>query len=227
MLRREYLVTWSLTETYLEFLHIVLDQFIRNNWDNSRLVPKKEVKHIMHDKVLEVYREDDVREMSNVPYFKMRKNGVDTLWRQTGKSGTAVYYEEITPLGNNGEYLEMSNSNIVKAANIPAVAKEQSSDSQIATTSNQVVDTETPSVTAPTKVEENGTQELLYQVLENGKTVTSREQAIAKAEEFKNKSEEEKKALEGGMKKFIKNRFEKLGIKYDANKIDEVFKVMC
>lgn len=207
--------------------YIVLDQFIRNNWDNSRLVPKKEVKHIMHDKVLEVYREDDVREMSNVPYFKMRKNGVDTLWRQTGKSGTAVYYEEITPLGNNGEYLEMSNSNIVKAANIPAVAKEQNSDSQIATASNQVVDTETPSVTAPTKVEENGTLELLYQVLENGKTVTSREQAIAKAEEFKNKSEEEKKALEGGMKKFIKNRFEKLGIKYDANKIDEVFKVMC
>ena len=206
---------------------IVLDQFIRNNWDNNRLVPKKDIKHIMHEGVLEVYKADDIKEMANTPYFRMRRNGVDTLWRQTGKTETAVYYEEVTPLGNNGEYLEMSNSNIVKAANIPAVAKEQNSESQIATVPNQAVDTEVPSVSTPTKVEENETMELLYQVLENGKTVTSREQAIAKAEEFRNKSEEEKKALEGGMKKFIENRFEKLGIKYDANKIDEVFKVMC
>lgn len=203
---------------------IVLDQFIRNNWDNSKLVPKKTVKYVMHGETLEIYRAEEVREMSKVPYFRMKSKGSDTLWRQVSKTETAVYYEEISPLGNNGEYLEMSTSNIVKAKEIPAIAKEQAQDSQISEVSNQKTDAEIPASITP---QEPDIVELIYQVLENGKTVTSREQAIAKAAEFKSKSEAEKKSLESGMKKYIRNRLEKLGISYDSAKIDEVYKVMC
>ena len=203
---------------------LVLDQFIRNNWDNSKLVPKKTVKYAMHGETLEIYRAEEVKEMSKVPYFRMKSKGSDTLWRQVSKTETAVYYEEISPLGNNGEYLEMSTSNIVKAKEIPAVAKEQSQESQISEVSNQETDSVVPTSTTP---KESDIVELIYQVLENGKTVTSREQAVAKAAEFKGKSEAEKRSLESGMKKYIRNRLEKLGISYDSAKIDEVYKVMC
>ena len=203
---------------------IVLDQFIRNNWDNSKLVPKKTVKYIMHGETLEVYKPDEVKEMSKVPYFRMKSKGGDTLWRQVSKTEKAVYYEEISPLGNNGEYLEMSTSNIVKAKEIPAIAKEQAQEGQISEVSNQEIDAEIPASITP---QESDIVELIYQVLENGKTVTNREQAIAKAAEFKSKSEAEKKSLESGMKKYIRNRLEKLGISYDSAKIDEVYKVMC
>lgn len=203
---------------------IVLDQFIRNNWDNSKLVPKKTVKYVMHGETLEIYRTEEVREMSKVPYFRMKSKGSDTLWRQVSKTETAVYYEEISPLGNNGEYLEMSTSNIVKAKEIPAIAKEQAQESQISEVSNQETDAEIPASITP---QEPDIVELIYQILENGKTVTNREQAIAKAAEFKSKSEAEKKSLESGMKKYIRNRLEKLGISYDSAKIDKVYKVMC
>lgn len=203
---------------------LVLDQFIRNNWDNSKLVPKKTVKYAMHGETLEIYRAEEVKEMSKVPYFRMKSKGSDTLWRQVSKTETAVYYEEISPLGNNGEYLEMSTSNIVKAKEIPAVAKEQSQESQISEVSNQETDSVVPTSTTPKELD---IVELIYQVLENGKTVTSREQAVAKAAEFKGKSEAEKRSLESGMKKYIRNRLEKLGISYDSAKIDEVYKVMC
>jgi hypothetical protein len=203
---------------------IVLDPFIRNNWDNSKLVPKKTVKYVMHEKTLEIYRAEEVREMSKVPYFRMNSKGGDTLWRQVSKTEIAVYYEEISPLGNNGEYLEMSTSNIVKAKEIPAIAKEQAQESQLSEVSNQETDSAVPTPTTP---RESDIVELIYQVLENGKTVTSREQAVAKAAEFKGKSEAEKRSLESGMKKYIRNRLEKLGISYDSAKIDEVYKVMC
>jgi hypothetical protein len=178
----------------------------------------------MHGEILEIYRAEEVKEMSKVPYFRMKSKGSDTLWRQVSKTETAVYYEEISPLGNNGEYLEMSTSNIVKAKEIPAVAKEQSQESQISEVSNQETDSAVPTPTTP---RESDIVELIYQVLENGKTVTSREQAVAKAAEFKGKSEAEKRSLESGMKKYIRNRLEKLGISYDSAKIDEVYKVMC
>ena len=203
---------------------IVLDQFIRNNWDNSKLVPKKTVKYIMHGETLEVYKPDEVKEMSKVPYFRMKSKGSDTLWRQVSKTETAVYYEEISPLGNNGEYLEMSTSNIVKAREIPAVAKEQAQESQISEVTNQETDAE---VLTPATPKESDITELIYQVLENGKTVTSREQAVAKATEFKGKSESEKRELESGMKKYISNRLKTLGISYDSAKVDEVYKAMC
>lgn len=203
---------------------LVLDQFIRNNWDNNKLVPKKTVKYAMHGETLEIYRAEEIKEMSKIPYFRMKSKGSDTLWRQVSKTETAVYYEEISPLGNNGEYLEISTSNIVKAKEIPAVAKEQSQESQLSEVSNQETDSIIPTPTTPM---ESDIVELIYQVLENGKTVTSREQAIAKAAEFKGKSEADKKILESGMKKYIRNRLEKLGISYDSAKIDEIYKVMC
>jgi hypothetical protein len=207
---------------------VVLDQFIRNNWDNNKLVPKKSVKYKKHSSnKLEIYKEDEVKEMSKVPYFKMSSNGVDTLWKQIGKTETAVYYEEINPLGNNGEYLEISTSFITKAKEIPVVAKESQDKEQLNNLSRQDLEFNDSPSTIPSNYDVINNLELLYKVIENGKTVTSREQAINKVNEYKNKSQSEQKSLEKGKKKFIRNRFEKLNITFDENKVDEIYKLMC
>lgn len=207
---------------------VVLDQFIRNNWDKNKLVPKKTVKYKKHDSnKLEIYKEDEVKEMSKVPYFKMSNNGVDTLWKQIGKTETAVYYEEINPLGNNGEYLEISTSYISKAKEIPAVAKESQEAEQLNNLSSQELEFDNTPSTIQSRSDVANNLELLYRVMEDNKTITSREQAIAKVKEHKNKSAAEKKSLESDMKKYIKNRFEKLNINYDESKIDEIYKLIC
>lgn len=205
----------------------VIDQFIRNNWGNDKLVPRKRVKYRLNNGTLEIYKADEVSKMKNVPYFKMEIKGVDTLWVQTGKSDTAVYYTQIDPLGNNGEYLEISTEVISKSKKIPVKAQELNTDSQVENTLNHSIDNMDLNPSTPNRAEERETAELIYRILENGKTILNREQAVAKFNEFKGKSKAEKKSLESGMKKFIKNRLEKLGISYDASKIDELYKAMC
>jgi hypothetical protein len=127
----------------------------------------------------------------------------------------------------NGEYLEISTSYISKAKEIPAVAKESQEAEQLNNLSSQELEFDNTPSTIQSRSDVANNLELLYRVMENNTTVTSREQAIAKVKEYKNKSAAEKKSLESGKKKYIKNRFEKLNIPYDESKIDEIYKLMC
>lgn len=205
---------------------VVLDQFVRNNWDNRKLVPTiKDLKYTIKDGTLRIYGEDQVKSMAKIQYFRLPSKGTYTLWRQENKTDTAISYVEVSPLGNNGEYLEMSTSQIKKAKEIPAVAKDQLLDDSITDTANQLIDG------ADSKNELSATQdetlELLYRVLETAKGVSTREEAVAKAQKYKGKTKEEKAALESSMKKFFKKGFEKLGLKFNDEKIDEIYKKMC
>lgn len=219
------------TDTYRKLPSVsgalVIDQFIRNNWDNNKLVPRKKVKLVWHDKIAEITNPKEVKEMKNVPYFKIKIGNTDRLFKQTESTETSVFYEEITPLGNNGEYLEISNSHISNPITIPNVAKEDISNSEISESSNQDVDIDNPISNIETRTEEQETLDLLYQLIENGKNVTSKEQAISKVEEFKSKSEKDKKALESGMKKYFRNRLINLNIPFDESKIDKIYNKMC
>lgn len=219
------------TDTYRKLPSVsgalVIDQFIRNNWDNNKLVPRKKVKLVWHDKIAEVTNPKEIKEMKNVPYFKIKIGNTDRLFRQSEVTETSVFYEEITPLGNNGEYLEISNSYISNPITIPNIAKEDVSNSEISESSNQDIDNDNPSSNIETRTEEQETLDLLYQLIENGKTVTNKEQAVSKVEEYKSKSDKEKKSLESGMKKYFRNRLMKLNIPFDERKIDEVYNKMC
>ena len=112
----------SYVDTYRHFPEVVpdlvIDQFIRNNWDNSKLVPTKggkdshyniDVKHGL----LTVYRENEIAELGDTSYIKTKTNKQTYLWHLKGKNTNGdLVFELVKPLGNNGEYLEMSTSEI-------------------------------------------------------------------------------------------------------------------
>lgn len=207
----------------------VLDQFIRNNWDNNRLVPRKKAtfKQLPNGHV-EVFRPSEVKELTGVQYFKTKVNNEDKLFMQILERDGAIEFKEIAPLGSNKEYLEMSESTIDSPLNVPAEAKveavkvETGKDSELAETevSAEVEDTEV-STTDETRL-----NDLLHQILVI-EGVRNEEQAGEYIKNYQAKSDAEKARMERQTKNFFEARFKKLGIEFNSKMIDDIYKLIC
>lgn len=207
----------------------VLDQFIRNNWDNNRLVPRKKAtfKQLPNGHV-EVFRPSEVKELTGVQYFKTKVNNEDKLFMQILERDGAIELKEIAPLGSNKEYLEMSESTIDSPLNVPAEAKveavkvETGKDSELAETevSAEVENTEV-STTDETRL-----NDLLHQILVI-KGVRNEEQAGEYIKNYQAKSDAEKARMERQTKNFFEARFKKLGIEFNSKLIDDIYKLIC
>lgn len=207
----------------------VLDQFIRNNWDNNRLVPRKKAtfKQLPNGHV-EVFIPSEVKELTGVQYFKTKVNNEDKLFMQILERDGAIEFKEIAPLGSNKEYLEMSESTIDSPLNVPAEAKVEAvkvgtgKDSELAETevSAEVEDTEV-STTDETRL-----NDLLHQILVI-EGVRNEEQAGEYIKNYQAKSDAEKARMERQTKNFFEARFKKLGIEFNSKLIDDIYKLMC
>lgn len=207
----------------------VLDQFIRNNWDNNRLVPRKKAtfKQLPNGHV-EVFIPSEVKELTGVQYFKTKVNNEDKLFMQILERDGAIEFKEIAPLGSNKEYLEMSESTIDSPLNVPAEAKVEAvkvgtgKDSELAETevSAEVEDTEV-STTDETRL-----NDLLHQILVI-KGVRNEEQAGEYIKNYQAKSDAEKARMERQTKNFFEARFKKLGIEFNSKLIDDIYKLIC
>ena len=207
----------------------VLDQFIRNNWDNNRLVPRKKAtfKQLPNGHV-EVFIPSEVKELTGVQYFKTKVNNEDKLFMQILERDGAIEFKEIAPLGSNKEYLEMSESTIDSPLNVPAEAKveavkvEIGKDSELAETevSAEVEDTEV-STTDETRL-----NDLLHQILVI-EGVRNEEQAGEYIKNYQAKSDAEKARMERQTKNFFEARFKKLGIEFNSKLIDDIYKLIC
>lgn len=207
----------------------VLDQFIRNNWDNNRLVPRKKAtfKQLPNGHV-EVFIPSEVKELTGVQYFKTKVNNEDKLFMQILERDGAIEFKEIAPLGSNKEYLEMSESTIDSPLNVPAEAKveavkvETGKDSELAETevSAEVEDTEVPTT------DETRLNDLLHQILVI-KGVRNEEQAGEYIKNYQAKSDAEKARMERQTKNFFEARFKKLGIEFNSKLIDDIYKLIC
>ena len=208
---------------------IVLDQFIRNNWDNNKLVPRKKVtfKQLPNGN-MEVSKPSEVEDLTGVTYFKTKINNEDKLFMQVLEGDGTIEVMEITPLGSNKEYIEMSETSIDSPLNIPTEAKVEVPESEVGKQS-ELGESETSAETEDSLGNIKDTyrlEDLLYKVLVI-EGVRNEEQAKDYIKDFKSKTAEEKAALEKGTKKFLKARFEKLNIKFDEKLIDDVYKLIC
>lgn len=200
---------------------IVLDQFIRNNWDNNILVPRKKnlvMRHLENGN-FEVYKESDVKELQKTQYFKMKVDNVDKLYQQVLLKDNSIEYKEVNPLGNNKDYLEVSVNGIDKLIEIPSTSLEDNEKSEIS-----------PRIDGEAKSDESTSSEqeqidLLHQIyMTKGKTFADADKII---KSYKARDNEFKKAIESQVKKFMKSRLETLGIKFDEKTIEKEYKKLC
>lgn len=112
----------SYVDTYRHFPTVVpklvINQFIHNNWDNTKLVPWKGGKDTHYNVNLKtgelrVYRPEEIADLTDVSYMKTKVDKEIYLWHLETSSPNELTFKRVKPLGNNGEYLEISTSEIV------------------------------------------------------------------------------------------------------------------
>ena len=215
---------------------VVLDQFIRNNADNNKLVPK--IKIGKDDVLFEkkdnnyIFSGTNYEAIKNKPYLKFKQGNKDVLLKRVGDNNitNVATYIELSILGNNGEYFEASTDRAYTPITNTAEVKEQNNEGQIEETTNnqaQVSDVSTdikPSIDAQSRRATKIRNKLVELFMMSGRT---REAAEAKIAEFKAKSDMEKRAIKPQMKKFIENNLKKQGIETNESLVEEMYNNLC
>ena len=234
----------SYVDTYRNFPEVipdlVIDQFIRNNWTNNKLVPIKGGKDthynvdVKHNR-LTVYRPEDIADLGDLTYIKVPTkmkvgedvmgkeyfNKVFTLWKRKGvQNDQEVVFESIKPLGNNGEYLEMSTLDIKNPLNDTTKVTEDNSASDLKTESPQESNVEDASNSQViTKTEEIKNLSAFADLIMKQVPTLSKEEALQKAESIKGR--------EKVFGKFLQNVFKQKGLDLSIDEAINEFKKYC
>lgn len=125
--------------------YVVLDQWVRNNWDNGKLVPKKDIaehKYIIDKGQGNLYArtEEDRKDLEGVTYFKTKIGNETYLWKQVIQDKYTTQYKRVKPLGQNSEYLEMDISDIKDPMNDTLLTVDDIQESEIQETSHNAIE---------------------------------------------------------------------------------------
>ena len=167
----------------------------------------------------EVYKESDVKELQKTQYFKMKVDNVDKLYQQVLLKDDSIEYKEVSPLGSNKDYLEISVDGIDKPIEIPSTSLKDNEKSEISSSTDGEAKSDESTSSEQEQID------LLHQIyMTKGKTFADAEKTI---QNYKAMDNEFKKAIESQVKKFMKSRLEVLGIKFDEKTIEEEYKKLC
>lgn len=219
----------SYVDTYRNFPEIipdlVIDQFIRNNWTNNKLVPIKGGKDthynvdVKHNR-LTVYRPEEIADLAGISYMKTKMNNNTYLWHLTSDKGEELVFELMKPLGNNGEYLEMSTSDIKDPLSDTTKTTEDNSASDMKTESPQESNVEdTSNSQVITKTEKVKNLSAFADLIMKQVPTLSKEEALQKAESIKGR--------EKVFGKFLQNVFKQIGLNLSIDEAINEFKKYC
>lgn len=219
----------SYVDTYRNFPDVipdlVIDQFIRNNWTNNKLVPIKGGKDthynvdVKHNR-LTVYRPEDIADLAGISYMKTKMNNNTYLWHLTSDKGEELVFELMKPLGNNGEYLEMSTLDIKDPLSDTTKTTEDNSASDLKTESPQESNVEdTSNSQVITKTEEVKNLAAFADLIMKQVPTLSKEEALQKAESIKGR--------EKVFGKFLQNVFKQKGLNLSVDEAINEFKKYC
>lgn len=234
----------SYVDTYRNFPEVipdlVIDQFIRNNWTNNKLVPIKGGKDthynvdVKHNR-LTVYRPEDIADLGDLTYIKVPTkmkvgedvmgkeyfNKVFTLWKRKGiQNDQEIVFESVKPLGNNGEYLEMSTLDIKNPLSDTTKVTEDNSASDLKTESPQESNVEdTSNSQVITKTEGVKNLAAFADLIMKQVPTLSKEEALQKAESIKGR--------EKVFGKFLQNVFKQKGLDLSIDEAINEFKKYC
>lgn len=201
---------------------VFIDQFIRNNWFKGKVVPRIEPtkEATFKDGVLTLTG-NNFALVSELAWCRIKhKDKTEHLYkvisRDTNKKEAKLI--EIEPLGNNGEYLEISTEDIKKATTKTVEAIDTTiTDTTMPETSNQETDEESLVIEGLTDEEVKYYCDLLSKVFEKPNSVTK----------FRNRTEKEKQAVKKQYKDFFAKKFKEKGISYDESEFEKLYKTFC
>jgi hypothetical protein len=205
--------------------NIVIDQWVRNNWDNNKLVPKRGGKdtHYMIDFQRGILTTSDTNEVADLKkhsYIKTHHNYMTYLWKQVYASNESVTYTRIKPLGNNGEYMEVSLDNIINPLNNTKETLEDMEASELQNTSSAEAEaTQESGVDTVTDNEKAEQTAEMADLLMKQNPKFNKTQALNQISKMK-----EKPDMYAG---FLVNVFKQKGLNLTKEEAIKEFKKMC
>ena len=227
-------------DTYRHFPKVipdtVIEQFVRNNWDNSTLVPRKGGEGTNYEIDLEagtliVRNQKDMDDLQGIKYMKTTYNKETYLWKLLdgeAENKTARLYVRIEPLGNNGEYMEMSTEANKKAINETIQVSDNTDTPELPPVSHsegEGAEVETP-VSQPmsdSKQSQNVADIIRWITQQNR---VSTQEAEKKFEDFKQRTDNGRTAP-SGLKKYFANLFKHAGLNLDPDAALDKFREFC
>lgn len=227
----------SYVDTYRNFPtvanNLVIDQFIRNNWTNNKLVPIKGGKDthynvdVKHNR-LTVYRPEETADLAGISYMKTKMNNNTYFWHLLPGDSKELVFELMKPLGNNGEYLEMSTKEIKtslsevsdvtnKASDTLDVQQNTSELKEKSAQEESVEEVNNKNLVPNIEVENKVTEIVNLLMMQNPKFTN--ESALKKFEEIKDHPEI--------FKGFLQNVFKHKGLSLNAEEAIKEFKKYC
>ena len=211
----------------------VVDQFIRNNWDDNGLVPyvKMSGEMSLEGNTLSVVSDEDKARCNGNAYIKSKigKNTMLFRYDKENSNDTVMTYKAIQPLGNNGEYIEMSSDGIVEP--MTPVEYIDNSDKQATISNGNLAEDSTNSLTQEESQEDNSKEDSkagmsLVDMFMAYNSKYDKEKANAIINHYKNNIKEYGR-LTLGQYGLLRGVFEKQGLKLNAREALEKFKEMC
>lgn len=181
----------------------VIDQFVRNNWDNNKLVPwvnpkKNHLSISYNSKTMTAYDKEGRSALAGKMYVKTSSKGTTYLWKKRGvlfdPEEKSLIYNMVAPLGNNGEYLEISTNEINRALTDTKKPAEKDNQADLdiessTTTDNSVSSTTTVDTKAEEKKEEKNSISLREMFINFNPTLANDHRAENLIESYKKNPE--------------------------------------
>jgi hypothetical protein len=203
-------------------VELVIDQFIRNNWFKNKIVPviepSREAAISKDGKLILSGTNFDL--VAGLKWCRIKhKDGSDHLYEVVeikGNEKVATLVER-QPLGNNGEYLEISLKDINPSEDAPTQATDNdTTESTTPESSNQDV-AEEMHIEGLTSEEVRHYSKLLAEAFASPNSVSN----------FRTRSTKDNMATKSQYTEFFANKFKEKGIAYDESEFEKLFKTFC
>ena len=227
----------SFTNIPTESAKYILEQFLAHNTSNHKLFPIKEGEKDVIGGGIIIQDKNELSQYADTPAFRIKdSNG---KWRyllldKVADDGLA--YKEIIPLGDNGEYLEMSSTRVpnisireIYGTNRRSKKQEAPKQSEVTNHANRPIDDTNRGLVTPTPAQEKSKAERLIQGIMNSE-LGMRTPELAK-KYLKNNAiinaEGKVEISNPTVWKYISAAMESQGLTVDKNELKEVLEKLC
>ena len=171
----------SFTNIPTESAKYILEQFLAHNTSNHKLFPIKEGEKDVIGGGIIIQDKNELSQYADTPAFRIKDSNGKWRYLLLDKvTDDGLAYKEIIPLGNNGEYLEMSSTRVPnisireiygtnRSAKNPEAPKKQNAPEQKEVTNhnNHPMDDTNRGLVTPTPAQEKSKAERLIQGIMN------------------------------------------------------------
>lgn len=227
----------SFTNISTESAKYILEQFLAHNTSNHRLFPIKEGEKDVIGGGIIIQDKNELSQYADTPAFRIKDSKGSWRYLLLDKvADDGLAYKEIIPLGDNGEYLEMSSTRVpnisireIYGTNRKSKKQDAPKQSEVTNHTNRPMDDTNRGLVTPTPAQEKAKAERLIQGIMNSE-LGMRTPELAKKYLTNNaiiNAEGKVEISNPTVWKYISAAMESQGLKVNKEELLDVLKQLC